>query len=156
MTPPRDDRVKIFQARTGSMVVNFNNVSVLGLPTRPCRRNVHSTKPVRHTLNLQCKPTFVMAALLAALLIESTSLGDSPQVMTLITDNGVLIGKEQLVRLEPPILSGDLDAQERRERLKEVAGGAGWKQFSRRSAVAAGFYRREICQRSMTEIASVI
>ena len=87
-------------------------------------------------MNMQCKPTFVMAALLAALLIESTSLGDSPQVMTLITDNGVLIGKEQLVRLEPPILSGDLDAQERRKRLKEVAGGAGWKQFSRRSAVA--------------------
>jgi hypothetical protein len=77
-----------------------------------------------------------MAALLAALLIESTSLGDSPQVMTLITDKGVLIGKEQLVRLEPPILSGDLDAQQRWERLKEVADGPGWKQFSRRSAVA--------------------
>lgn len=111
-------------------------MSALRLPTRSCL-HVHTTRPVPRTLDLRYRRTLVLAGLLASLWAnESTSLGDSPKVMSLITDTGVLIGRDQLVSLPPPILDGDLGTEQRQKRLKELAGGAGWKRFSRNSAVA--------------------
>jgi len=66
----------------------------------------------------------------------SVVMANHHDVMSMVTEQGVLIGAGPLVKLPLPTLCGALGAKQRQARLDSLAGGAGWKRFSRKSIVA--------------------
>ncbi|NNE00970.1 MAG: hypothetical protein HKN47_26945 [Pirellulaceae bacterium] len=75
------------------------------------------------------------------MVVALSSQGDatqaqSPSLMDQLTQRGVTIPEKHVVLVPPPTLADHLTAEQRRQKLSALAGGATWKQFSRDSVVA--------------------
>ncbi len=59
-----------------------------------------------------------------------------PQLLDQLVRTGVVMPGDETFAVPPPTLDQALDAQERRQRLEDLAGPLGWKRFSRNSVSA--------------------
>lgn len=72
--------------------------------------------------------TFAFAAM--------TANGKAENLQRRITTDGIKFANRQRVRLPPPALTASMDSDSQRRALDGIAGGIGWKRFSRDSYVA--------------------
>ena len=83
------------------------------------------------------KSVWAFTVVLASVsLAASRSSAETPNIFTDMLSQGIEVPGIGPVQVAPPTLETGLSTEQKTERLSKLAGGAGWKRFSRKSDVA--------------------